>query len=209
MSLIHVTPEPTSLAQVNDQCEAIEVWAEHCDSVPELRDATNKLAAINEYLTRTSTDGRARVDAAMRKLEVRIGDLLGPPDIGGDRKTDQFDRDRTDLSPDQRSDFRQMAANSDVVDEVIEQSTDDDPPSRRKVMRAIKQQTKPQRTPLPNMAESAGWQFRKSVERLETIFEDDRFTANKQQVAAHLHGHLSYAVEVCQDLIDQLNQDGE
>lgn len=61
------------------------------------------------------------------------------------------------------------------------------------------------RSPLPDMARSAGWEFRKSIERLERIAADDRFSTNREQVAMHLRGHLSYAVEVCQDLLDQLD----
>lgn len=51
-------------------------------------------------------------------------------------------------------------------------------------------------------ADKAGWEFRKAVERLERIAADDRFPANREQVAAALRGHLTYAVEVCQDLLD-------
>lgn len=64
---------------------------------------------------------------------------------------------------------------------------------------------KPKRGSLPDAAQKAGWEFRKAVERIERIGSDDRFAANKEQVAAHLHGHLSYALEVCQDLLDQLD----
>lgn len=61
------------------------------------------------------------------------------------------------------------------------------------------------RSPLPDIAQRAGWDLRKSVERLERIAHDDRFAANKRQVAAHLLGHLSHALEVCQDLLEQLD----
>ena len=63
----------------------------------------------------------------------------------------------------------------------------------------------PRRAPLPDAAQRAGFEFRRVVERLERIGADDRFAANKEQVAAHLRGHLSYAIEVCQDLLDRLN----
>ncbi len=65
---------------------------------------------------------------------------------------------------------------------------------------------KPRRSSLTDAAEQAGWKFRKAVESLEAIAADDRFAANKQQVAAYLRGHLSYAIEVCQDLVAQLDQ---
>lgn len=60
------------------------------------------------------------------------------------------------------------------------------------------------RRPLSDFAEETGWQLRKDVEKLERIFADDRYSYNKQQVAAHLRGHLQYAVQVCQDLLDRI-----
>lgn len=106
--------EPSSLVEVDSQCAAIEVWAEQCESVPELRDAGNRLAAIDEYLNRTSTEGRSRVAAAMRRLEARIGSLLGPrpanqhvPSVA----TECIDKH-------QRSEFRAMAEHPEVVEEV-------------------------------------------------------------------------------------------
>lgn len=211
--LVAIRTEPSSLVQVDDQCAAVEAWAEQCESVPELRDASNKLAAIDEYLSRTSTEGRARVAGAMRRLEVRIGTLLGPAHHGGDRRSDQVHRDELDpLTKAHRHDFRQMAEHPEVVEDVIASSTDEHPASRRQVQEAIRQAnppaTKPRRPALPDMAERAGWEFRKSVERIERIAEDDRFATNKDQVAAHLRGHLTYAIEVCQDLLEQLNQQG-
>lgn len=210
MSLV-VASEPTSLVAVHDQCAAIEAWAETCESVPELKDAVNKLSAIEEYLSRTSTEGRGRVADAMRRLQVRIGKLLGPvpsPQESGARKGSGATEA---LSRHDRHDFRKMAEHEDIVEQVIAESSDDEPASRRKVIEAIREatprfKTRDRRPPLPDAAMRAGHEFRKSVERLERIASDDRFAANKEQVATHLRGHLSYAVEVCQDLIDQLNE---
>lgn len=205
-----VAAAPMSLAAVDDQCSAIEAWAEQCESVPELRDATNKLAAIDEYLNRTSTEGRGRVAAAMRRLEVRIGKLIGPPPTpqeSGARKGSVTTETSNGLSKDQRSEFRQMAENEDKVEQVIATSTDEEPASRRKVLDRIRDvsplpKVKDRRPPLADTAKRAAWDFRKAVERLDRIASDDRFAANKQQVAAHWRGHLSYAIEVCQDLLD-------
>lgn len=142
MSLTHVTHEPTSLVQVDSQCASIEQWAEQCDSVPELRDATNKLAAIDQYLARTSTEGRSRVAAAMRRLEVRIGDLLGPAENPAGKSIPHEES----IPANRRHEFRQMAAHPDVVEDEIDQSTDAAPASRRKVVDAIRQRT--QRRPV-------------------------------------------------------------
>jgi hypothetical protein len=73
-------------------------------------------------------------------------------------------------------------------------SSDGNRPSGRPVRRA-----------LPAFANDSGWKLRKDVERLERIFADDRFAANKQQVATRVRGHLEYAAEVCQDLLSRLD----
>lgn len=143
MSLV-VATEPTSLVAVEDQCARIETWAETCDNVAELRDAMNKCSAISEYLRLTSTEGCARVEAAKRRLEVRIGLLLGPPRTPTEtgRGTQRRDSE-IEIPEHQHSSFRAMAADPDEVEAVIAASTDQNPPSRRKVMDAIKAKRKP------------------------------------------------------------------
>ena len=66
-----------------------------------------------------------------------------------------------------------------------------------------------QRRPLPESARTSGWRLRRDIERIERIFNDDRFSSNKRQVAATLRGHLEYAAEVCQDLLSRLDTEGE
>jgi hypothetical protein len=127
--------QPASLAAVTDQCEHIERWSETCESVAELKDVSNKLAAIDEYLHRTSNEGRGRVAATLRRLEVRIGRLLGKspgagPGRGKVHRNEPF-------SKQQRHGFREMAEHADLVEQLAEQSTDDSPLSRRKVLQAI------------------------------------------------------------------------
>lgn len=153
MSLVPISTEPTSLAAVSDQCAAVEAWAASVESVPDLQDAANRLAAVDEYLARTSTDGRARVAATVRRLEVRIGQLLGPaPDPSQSRRADLDPSVTNDgLSRNQRHDFRRMAEHPEIVEAVAEESTDEDPPSRRKVLQRIKATTKPNKeTPVPH-----------------------------------------------------------
>lgn len=134
-----VVREPSSLVEVHDQCATVETWAAACESVAELRDASNRLAAINEYLERTSTEGRARVAAAMRRLEVRIGQLLGPPSPGRPSTETSV---MTDVSRHQRQEFREMAEHPEVVEAVIADSTDEQPASRRRVTQRIAEATK-------------------------------------------------------------------
>lgn len=66
---------------------------------------------------------------------------------------------------------------------------------------------KPKRGSLNDAAQKAGWEFRKATERLERIVADDRFVGNRQQVASHLRGHLTYAVEAVQGLLDALDNE--
>lgn len=209
MSLV-VATEPTSLVAVEDQCLRVEMWAESATSIPELRDAGNKLAAISEYLELTSTEGRSRVAAAQRRIEVRIGQLIGPAPAPSESKRTDLDPSsmKDGLSRNQRSDFRRMASDPDEVEAQIAASTDDAPASRRKVTEAIKNKNAPaapRRSPLPEQADRAGWEFRRAVERLERIYADDRFAANREQVAASLRGHLTYATEVMPDLLRGLD----
>lgn len=64
---------------------------------------------------------------------------------------------------------------------------------------------KEKRRPLVDQFASAGWELRKAIERLERLAEDDRFNATKSKLAPHLRGHLTNAIEVCQDLLDHTN----
>lgn len=103
---------------------------------------------------------------------------------------------------------------TDVVDaELVE-----DPPAPQaivgtdgKTYKVSKKPTaaKPNRKPLTDASSAAGWDLRKAVERIERILADDRFTANKEQVAAHLCSHLSFTITACQGLIKQLTTETE
>lgn len=64
---------------------------------------------------------------------------------------------------------------------------------------------KPKRRPITDQAGDAGWEIRKATEKLQRIFEDDRLGRNKEEVAAHLRGHLKYAVETLQGFLDTIN----
>lgn len=65
--------------------------------------------------------------------------------------------------------------------------------------------SKPQRRrALTDQAHDAGWELRKAAERLARIREDDRFSRNKEEITAHLRGHLIYAIETCQGFLDDI-----
>ena len=61
------------------------------------------------------------------------------------------------------------------------------------------------RRPITDQARDAGWDLRKSVERISKLATDDRFEPNKSKVAPHLRGHLTNAIEVCQELLDRID----
>lgn len=152
MSLALALPEPAQVERVDLFCSQIDAWSQTCDDVAELADAKNKVSALDHYLALNATDGRAQLAATMRRLEVRIGELLGPaptPQETGALKG-SIANEPSPLSKDERHQFRQMAEHPEVVDDVIETSTDDEPASRRKVLDEIKRRTQPEPDTTPD-----------------------------------------------------------
>lgn len=186
--------EPSSLVEVDDQCAAVEAWAERCDSIPELRDASNRLAAIREYVERTSMEGRARVEAAMRRLEVRIGALLGPAKPGP-RQSSIATEDS--LSPDQRHEFRKMAEHPGVVDEVIADSDDASPPSRRKVMERVRQIAERQQKKADAKAKA-----RAETDAAFAPFRPENWGPEEQAADAELVRQRGALARVCREITD-------
>jgi hypothetical protein len=128
---------------------------------------------------------------------------------GAGDKTVQRDLKATEPPPRVVNDY--TSEDNEIVDAEIVR---EDPPEPREVTgtdgktykitpKPVEQ--KPKRSPLGDTARTAGWEFRKAVERLERLADDDRFAANREQVATHLRNHLLYAIETCQTLLDQLN----
>jgi hypothetical protein len=131
---IVVIPEQAqSLAQVNTICDTVEVWVQTVDSAEMIVDAVGKLAAMSEYLRATSAEGRGRIESAARKCGIRLGEVL-PKEKPGPRVSPDSGEI---ISSQQRSKFRKMAANADLVD--IIGSTDEDPLTQNKLLEAIKQ----------------------------------------------------------------------
>lgn len=61
------------------------------------------------------------------------------------------------------------------------------------------------RPALPPIVQSAGWDLNKAVDRIQRLADDDRFSAHQKEMAPHLRSHLTHAIEVCQDLLDRIN----
>jgi len=98
-----------------------------------LYDVKAKLAAFDEYLAATSKDGRAQMAATMRRLEVRIGVVIGAAKLDHDRHpgATSLANDVAELTRNERSQFRRMADHPEIVEQVIADSADSNPPSRR------------------------------------------------------------------------------
>lgn len=161
-------PAPVTAVQVAEQCRSIEAWASQCDSVDEIREADNRLAAIAEYVKRTSTEGRARVEAARRRLEARIGQLLPPSENKGPATRNRDDG----LSRQQKNDFRKLADHPEIVDAVIDDSDDESPASRRRVLdeiNRVKQTPPPPETPAERDARERAEADRRSADRLINV----------------------------------------
>lgn len=64
----------------------------------------------------------------------------------------------------------------------------------------------PRRRAITDQARDIGWDIRKQAEKVERLFQDDRFGRNKEEMAPHLRSHLEYVIRVCQDSLDHLNK---
>lgn len=64
---------------------------------------------------------------------------------------------------------------------------------------------KPKRKPLPDQTLGTAEDMTRAAERLADLFRDDRMPQNREQVAALTRSHLNRTIEVCQDLIAQLD----
>lgn len=132
-SLAIPDPSAVDLDRARELASAIVVWAEECDDLTALEDARAKVAAIETYLRRRGEAVAAEIATADRRLEVRIGALLGPaPGAGPGRGKTSV---APDLSRHNRHEFRQMAEHQDVpeVADAINNGA-----SRREVLGRIK-----------------------------------------------------------------------
>lgn len=65
---------------------------------------------------------------------------------------------------------------------------------------------KPKRAPLGDSARDIGLDLTRLADRIQRLTADDRFAANKDEVAARLRHHLANALEVLHDLDGAINQ---
>ncbi|MGE3835974.1 MAG: hypothetical protein AB7H43_14500 [Acidimicrobiia bacterium] len=140
--LVLRTPEGMTLAGINDYMGEVELLIADLDTLPALQEVGLRLEMFRTYVEGHSREGVARIEAARRRLELRIGQIADPPAPGS--RTD-LEEDEPNLAgaparlsrPD-LTDRRALAEHPDVVEDVIAGSTDESPPSRRKTMDAIR-----------------------------------------------------------------------
>jgi N6-adenosine-specific RNA methylase IME4 len=128
-------PEPATVesAQAATLAARVVCWADTIDDVAALDDARARLAAIEQYLKRRDGCVAAELARATRMVEVRIGQVLGPAELGRNQHSeDLFAIKSSDMPHRVRHDFRMMAAHADdpAVADAIEKGA-----SRAEVLR--------------------------------------------------------------------------
>lgn len=141
------TPQTLDSRNLAEYCVYVTKWAAQADDLDEVRETAAKWGALVEYVKRTSREGVAEAEATLRRLEVRVGQLIGPS-LGPGRPTDEMSS-TNDISRNARHDLRDLAEHPDIVEQVIAASTDAEPPSRRKVLAAIREHKDTTRTRTP------------------------------------------------------------
>lgn len=141
---------------------------------------------FNTSHLRLPREERAEVVASMRDIGMSIREIASATGEG----RDTVHRELSDVR--NRTGFCELSGSEPVDAEIVY----DEP---------VSTPSKPRRSPITDLARNAGWELRKAVERIERISVDDRFVSQMETVTPHLRGHLTNAIEVCQDLLDRIN----
>ena len=141
MSQHPVIPAPTAITsreQIATMGASLSAWAQEANDASEVRDAAARWSAITAYVRRTSKEGIAEAEAVLRRLEVRVGQLLGPAVVGTNQHSEgTLASVPSEISRQERIRLRDLAQHADIVETVIAESTDANPPSQIKVLKAI------------------------------------------------------------------------
>lgn len=135
--MLPAIPEPTSvdLERAHVLAQSVVEWAGTCEDVAELDDARARVAAIGTYLRRRDTQAAKALATAERRLEVRIGELIGEAEpIAGPGRGKPSSVD-DGLTRNQRHQTRKIAQHKDLpeVQDAIEGGE-----SKAEVLRRIK-----------------------------------------------------------------------
>lgn len=134
-ALVPANPAALDVDRASEIATKIEAWAITCDDLDALREARARVAAVESYLAKRHKDASKEMARADRKLEARIGELIGAAKAavpGPGRGKPSVANDG--LSRNERHEFRQIAEYQDhpEVKPLIEQGQ-----SRRRVLRQI------------------------------------------------------------------------
>lgn len=137
--LLPSLPDPTTVtvAALHRHCYEVGEWMAEIIDVARLDDVRHWLAAVETYLSAKQAEGPAQTTA--RRLEARIGELLGPADNRGPATLGRDLR----LSHWEKYDFRLMAEHRDVWEDKL-------PLPRRRVLRLIRDEQADVR-PIPDV----------------------------------------------------------
>lgn len=183
----------------------------HHETVQSIRADMEACGEIRHTDTRTDSTGREQVSSKPERTSVPTTPEAFEAKYG--MRPDEADALLSSGLVKDREEFDQAAAYLSRVDKTTGANSVSHPgpvtgPDGKTYQHPEPREQKVRRRPITDAAGDAGWNLRKAIERLERIAEDDRFSRNKEEVTAHLRGHLLYAVEVCQDLLDHHLQEG-
>ena len=133
-------PDKLTIAEAREVIAEVVEWANQCDDAEMVDQAREMFSVVVAYLR--INDAAREGEAAMRYLEMRIGELAGPAVMGRNQHDGRgFHNDETlsSIHPATLHGFRKMAAHPEVVEQVIADSTQQSPPSRNKVLNAIRE----------------------------------------------------------------------
>lgn len=146
MTLVLPNPQAVTPAEVATLGSQVVLAAQNSDDVHEVTEMAARWSAIAEYVRRTSTEGIAQAEATKRRLEIRIGQLspaAANDGTRGNQHTATPDAGNGSLPKNRLTEARQMAEHPEIVEEVIANSTDADPPTKAKIIGAIKDAMRP------------------------------------------------------------------
>lgn len=118
-------PTTTTIETLKQVCLDVRVWADQCDDLSEATETHAKVSAIETYLAKKGQAAEAQ--EAARWLEVRIGELLGPAEVG----VNLGNSVATEIPKDFRYEFRRLAEHRDLVARLV-------PASRHRILEAIR-----------------------------------------------------------------------
>jgi hypothetical protein len=138
-----VLPDPSDVAfeSFPAQCKALVAWAQSTEDIAAILESKARLEAIGTYVEQRGFDVLLEVEAAARRLEARIGELLAEAAVGSHSSASEGEA----LTPNQRWAFRKMAAHPEALDSVLRECREEQAatgetfiPSRRWVLRVVK-----------------------------------------------------------------------